>query len=236
MRQFSIQIKNNKVWFSDSDLKHLQVLRIKPNQKIKCIDQYNNLVTVEILHLKPIKTRIINIISNSSFNYPYDITCFLGIIKKHNFELAVQKLNELNIKKIVPVYFNYSQKNYTLNFERLEKIISESKKQCNRKSDLIITNPIVFNDLINELGNYENNFLAYEKQKYSEWDKIKQDTNRSLNKISFIVGPEGGFSEKEIIELQKKCLSLKLTNTILKSETAVIYLASILIERFFCEK
>ncbi|MDE5545387.1 MAG: hypothetical protein K2I76_02145, partial [Malacoplasma sp.] len=69
MRQFSIQIKNNKVWFSDSDLKHLQVLRIKPNQKIKCIDQYNNLVTVEILHLKPIKTRIINIISNSSFNY-----------------------------------------------------------------------------------------------------------------------------------------------------------------------
>ncbi|MDE5545142.1 MAG: RNA methyltransferase, partial [Malacoplasma sp.] len=169
-------------------------------------------------------------------NYPYDITCFLGIIKKHNFELAVQKLNELNIKKIVPVYFNYSQKNYTLNFERLEKIISESKKQCNRKSDLIITNPIVFNDLINELGNYENNFLAYEKQKYSEWDKIKQDTNRSLNKISFIVGPEGGFSEKEIIELQKKCLSLKLTNTILKSETAVIYLASILIERFFCEK
>ncbi|MDE5841834.1 MAG: 16S rRNA (uracil(1498)-N(3))-methyltransferase [Malacoplasma sp.] len=236
MRQFSIQIKNNKVWFSDSDLKHLQVLRIKPNQKIKCIDQYNNLVTVEILHLNPIKTRIINIISNSSFNYPYDITCFLGIIKKHNFELAVQKLNELNIKKIVPVYFNYSQKNYTLNFERLEKIISESKKQCNRKSDLIITNPIVFNDLINELGNYENNFLAYEKQKYSEWDKIKQDTNRSLNKISFIVGPEGGFSEKEIIELQKKCLSLKLTNTILKSETAVIYLASILIERFFCEK
>ncbi|MDE7088164.1 MAG: hypothetical protein K2O19_01360, partial [Malacoplasma sp.] len=75
MRQFSVLIKNNKVWFSDSDLKHLQVLRIKLNEKIKCIDQYNNLVTVEILNLNPIKTRIINVISNSSFNYPYDITC-----------------------------------------------------------------------------------------------------------------------------------------------------------------
>ncbi|MDE7075031.1 MAG: 16S rRNA (uracil(1498)-N(3))-methyltransferase, partial [Malacoplasma sp.] len=48
--------------------------------------------------------------------------------------------------------------------------------------------------------------------------------------------PEGGFSEKETLELPRKCSFLKLTNTILKSETAAIYLASILIERFFCEK
>ncbi|MDE5952871.1 MAG: RNA methyltransferase, partial [Malacoplasma sp.] len=167
----------------------------------------------------------------------YDITCFLGVIKKHNFELAVQKLNELNIKKIVPIYFDYSQKNYTLNFDRLNKIILESKKQCNRQSDLIICKPMIFKDLVIELDNYENNFLAYENQNCSEWDKIKKDKNKnSINKVSFIIGPEGGFSEKEILELQKKCSFLKLTNTILKSETAAIYLASILIERFFCEK
>lgn len=236
MRQFTILIKNGKVWFSDSDLKHLQVLRVKPNQKIQCIDQENNLVTVEILNLNPIKTRIIKIVNNPSFNnISYDITCYLAVIKKHNFELAIQKLNELNIKKVVPVYFDYSQKNYLLNFNRLEKIILESKKQCNRSTNLIISQPIIFDEMIKELKNYKINFLAYEKQNKSEWDKIKLNVN-STNKISFIIGPEGGFSQREILKLQKNCLFLKLTNTILKSETAAIYLASVLIERLFCEK
>lgn len=234
MRKFFIRIKNNKVWFDDNDLKHFKSLRISNEDIIDCVDQNNNLVKVKIKSLDPIKTEVVEIKENKLTNKPYDITCFLGVIKKQNFELAVVKLSELNIKKIVPVYFDYSQRNINLNYQRLDTLIKESQKQCNRVAKLEIEQPIAFNDMVNKLKDFNCNFLAYEHQDLSEWNKIKDNSN--LNNISYIVGPEGGFSSKEINELKNKCIFLKLTNTILKTETASIYLASILIERFFNEK
>ncbi|BAC43952.1 16S rRNA (uracil(1498)-N(3))-methyltransferase [Malacoplasma penetrans] len=234
MRKFFIRIKNNKVWFDDNDLKHFKSLRINNEDIIDCIDQNNSLVKVKIKSLDPIKSEIIEIKENKLSNKPYDITCFLGVIKKQNFELAVVKLSELNIKKIIPVYFDYSQRNINLNYQRLDILIKESQKQCNRIAKLEIDEPITFNDMVNKLNDFNCNFIAYEHQDLSEWNKIKNNSN--LNNISYIVGPEGGFSGKEINELKNKCIFLKLTNTILKTETASIYLASILIERFFNEK
>lgn len=235
MRKFFVKLKNNKAIFNESDLKHLKVLRIKENSEIKCIDQFNNNVLVRIMSLNPFSAKVVNIEKTNNIVEPYPITCFMGIIKKQNFELAVQKLNELNIKKIVPIYFNYSQGNYELNKSRLEKIIFESKKQCNRSIDLIIEDPITFDDLVSQLNNYKYNFLAYEKNTDKKLDYNSLDILKNDN-ISFLIGPEGGFSEKEILFLKSHCIGLKLTNTILKSETASIYLASVLIERFFYEK
>lgn len=234
MRKFFVRVKNNKVWFDENDLKHFQVLRIKENEIIDCIDQENNLIKVLIEKINPIKTKILQIDKNVLTNKPYDITCFLGVIKKQNFELALVKLSELNIKKIVPVYFDFSQRNLNLNYQRLDTLVKESQKQCNRLEKLIVDSPINFNEMVKKLESFDKNFIAYEHQNLSEWNKIKN--NNELKNISYIIGPEGGFSNKEITELKNKCVFLKLTNTILKTETASIYLASILIERFLNEK
>lgn len=236
MRKFFVKIKNNKIIFNDSDFKHLKVLRIGKNSKINCIDQDHNNIVVEVQSLNPFKTKIVSKSKLSNGISPYPITCFLGIIKKQNFELAVQKLNELNIKKIVPVYFNFSQRNYEINKPRLEKIILESKKQCNRFTDLIIEDPISFDELLKRLERYKYNFLAYERECKDTLSNVSNINLSQNDDISFLVGPEGGISEKEILLLKNHCIGLKLTNTILKSETASIYLASVLIERFFYEK
>lgn len=223
MPKFKIlKILNNVIFLSEEDELHIKKsLRKKIGDKLFCFDDLNEYETL-IKSTNKLKLEIVSkhVLSNDVLN----INIFLGVIDKNNFELALRKLNEINCKSITPVFFERSQKNIKLNFERLNKIISESSKQCYRHIDLKINNSINFNELIKEIENNKFNILAY--QDASEnflFHDIKYN-----DKINLIVGSEGGFSKKELEILKKNCSFLKLTNTILKSETAAIYLASIL--------
>ncbi|MCF0217826.1 MAG: 16S rRNA (uracil(1498)-N(3))-methyltransferase [Malacoplasma sp.] len=233
MAKLKVSILKDKVIFNQQDAKHLKALRVKLYSQVVCCDENGQYFLVQIDSLNPITGKVIKRLEDKTCPDPYNITCFLGVIKKQYFELAVNQLSQLNILKIVPVYFEYSQKNYQLDLKRIQKICCESKKQCERKQELIIKAPISFNEMVVQLANYDFNFLAYEKQTQSEWDKV---AFKNQNSISFMIGPEGGISDKEIKVLQNKCIFLKLTNTILKAETAAIYLASTLIERFYNAK
>ncbi len=223
MPKFKIsKILNNEIFLSEEDELHIKKsLRKKIGDKLSCFDDLNEYKTI-IKSTDKLKLEIVSkhALSNDILN----INIFLGVIDKNNFELALRKLNEINCKSITPVFFERSQKNIKLNFERLSKIISESSKQCYRHIDLKINNSINFNELIKEIENNKFNILAYQDASEKNlFDDIKYN-----DKINLIVGPEGGFSERELEILRKNCSFLKLTNTILKSETAAIYLASIL--------
>lgn len=223
MPKFKIsKILNNEIFLSEEDELHIKKsLRKKIGDKLFCFDDLNEYETI-IKSTDKLKLEIVS--KHALSNDVLNINIFLGVIDKNNFELALRKLNEINCKSITPVFFERSQKNIKLNFERLNKIISESSKQCYRHIDLKINNSINFNELIKEIENNKFNILAYQDASEKNlFDDIKYN-----DKINLIVGPEGGFSERELEILKKNCSFLKLTNTILKSETAAIYLASIL--------
>lgn len=232
MRKFFINKKNNnKIVFSFNDNKHLKVLRIKNGDILDCFDDNGNVIEVKITNTNPYEGIYLKTIQENKIK-PYPITCFLGVIKKNNFELAVEKLNELNIEKVIPVFFEFSQNNIHLNFERLKTIIDASCKQSNRFIKMELEQPIAFDQMINKLKDYQKIFLANEKE--NDKFSLKDINNLNLeSKISFIVGPEGGFSKKELDVLLEKCESIRLTKTILRTETAAIYLACNLIERFY---
>ena len=46
----------------------------------------------------------------------------------------IASLNELGVDKITFVYSDFSQKNFKINFEKLEKILINSSSQCGRSS------------------------------------------------------------------------------------------------------
>lgn len=229
MRKFFINKKDNKIIFSLNDQKHLRVIRTRIGKQLSCYDQNGNELLVKIINDNPYEGISVSE-KKKNLIEPYNITCFMGIIKKNNFELVVEKMNELNIKKIIPVYFERSQSNISINYERINKIIFESCKQANRFKGIEICESISFEQLIEELKKYDISFFAYENSKNNI-----HFSNDDINKknISFIIGPEGGFSKKEFEVLNDFCNTIKLTNTILKSETAAIFLASCLIERYF---
>ncbi|AJC89765.1 16S rRNA (uracil(1498)-N(3))-methyltransferase [Campylobacter lari] len=137
----------------------------------------------------------------------------LAVIDPKIIEKTLPFLNELGVAKLSFVYMDYSQKNFKLDFKRMEKILIESSQQCGRASLMELES---FDDFKKFQQVYENIVLI---------DFEGEDlTSFEPNKHVFLIGAEGGFSQKEREESVKKA---KLqADFILKAQTALIGVAS----------
>lgn len=147
-----------------------------------------------------------------------NITLYLSLIKKDNFELVAQKVTELGITSIVPILSGRSEKK-NLSFERLEKILIEASEQCGR-GDVPKINPIVdLETALDELPSSAFSILL---------NMEGLPLNASLDKfrgkdVALFIGPEGGWSEEDMVLFQgKNIASYSLGKTVLRAETAAI--------------
>jgi len=143
-------------------------------------------------------------------------------IKSNYQNFMIQKATELGVTKFLPVIFDRTVVR-KINTERLKKIVIEASEQSNRLNV----------PLIEESQNLKN-FL-----KSNSMDLIFTDLNSNNKKIDssklsnkptcIIVGPEGDFSEAEREEILnfEGVQALKISENILRSETAVISTISI---------
>ena len=137
------------------------------------------------------------------------------------FEWFVEKATELGISQITPLICEYSEKK-KINTERLERILISSLKQSNQ----------FFKPEINSINTFENFILNNEDQLLMANLKTSNKLSKKIftkPNICLMIGPEGGFSKKEI-ELAKKqdIKEVTLGNSRLRSETAAIYGMSII--------
>jgi len=124
-------------------------------------------------------------------------------------------LNEIGIDKISFVYSDFSQKNFKINLEKLEKILISSSTQCGRSS-LIQTD--FFRNLSEFIKHYPNSYFLDFSTNSIESNKEDIQT--------LIIGPEGGFSNKEReLFVENRVVGLN-SALILKSETAIIAASS----------
>ena len=143
-------------------------------------------------------------------------------IKSNYFNFMIQKATELGVTKFLPVIFERTIVR-KINKERLEKVIIEAAEQSNRITVPSIEDP-------QKLKSFLNNDI----------DLIFTDLNTANTKIDLtkltnkptcvIIGPEGDFSEQEREEILKfnGVQSVKISENILRSETAVISALSII--------
>ncbi len=143
-------------------------------------------------------------------------------IKSNYFNFMIQKATELGVTKFLPIIFERTIVR-KVNKERLEKVIIEAAEQSNRITVPSIEDP---QKLISFLNN--------------DMDLIFTDLNTANTKIDIkklttkptcvIIGPEGDFSEQERGEILKfnGVQSVKISENILRSETAVISALSII--------
>ena len=143
-------------------------------------------------------------------------------IKSNYFNFMIQKATELGVTKFLPIIFERTVVR-KINKERLEKVIIEAAEQSNRITVPSIEDP-------QKLKSFLNNDI----------DLIFTDLNTTNTKIDIkklttkptcvIVGPEGDFSEEEREEILKfnGVQPIKINENILRSETAVISVLSII--------
>lgn len=137
-----------------------------------------------------------------------------SVIDPKIIEKTLPMLNELGVSKITFFYAEFSQKNHKLDFERMKRILINSSQQCGRSKWMEIE---ILPTLQSYLEHYSTSYvLDFSETKLKEHESVE----------SILIGPEGGFSQKERILLQNQPTVGLTCKTILRSETAVIAVAS----------
>ncbi|MFQ8706849.1 MAG: RsmE family RNA methyltransferase [Thomasclavelia sp.] len=223
----------NTFIFSADDLHHLKtVMRSKKGDKIVCIDINGQMYLCKI---DDIDQGIISIIEKTDENNELDVevTLIYALPKGDKFELVLQKATELGVTRIVPLLtrrcvVKSDKKKFAKKLIRYEKILKEAAQQSRRNKIPEIINVIELNELEEYLGRY--NLVAYEEiSKAGKHKALKQflDKLETDDKISVIVGSEGGFDQDEIEIMESMGVTpCSLGKRILRSETAPLYLLS----------
>lgn len=136
------------------------------------------------------------------------------VVDTNSVEKVLPMLNELGVKKISFIYCDRSQKNFKPDFNRFNRIVQSSCSQCGR------TDMIEFE----LLKNIEEFIKLYPDAVVFDFCDEVLDSSASIGTV--LVGSEGGFSQNEKRVLESQKVFRLDTPMVLRSETAVVALAS----------
>ncbi len=229
MQRYFVKEKHNDNFIlQESDIHHIKkVMRCKNDDKIEVVYEKK----VYLCNIDDIETLSLSIIDSYEEDRESNInlTIAVALVQEQKFDLILQKLTELGVSTIIPLKTERSivkidstkeQKKKT----RWESICKEASEQSHRISIPEIKPIMTMKELINNKKQLNLICSLNEKTKPLE-DYLKND----IEDILFVIGPEGGFTNKEeeyLIENGFECTTLG--KRVLRVETATIYVASII--------
>ncbi len=175
------------------------------------------------------------------------ITCAYSIPKGQRHEIMIEKLTEIGISEFLPVKFHnsieYRFTSETNKFKRLQKIILSAVCQSFNPVLPVLHNVIDFVEFLKISKNYEyklfgspsSNITFFQVPSVISGCQIAiKNASEKLEwidkKILYVVGPEGGFTKEEEETMKKNdFIAIKLTSTVLRTETAAILLGGMIV-------
>lgn len=149
-----------------------------------------------------------------------ELHLFQSIIKKDNFEFVVEKCTEIGTNAFHPILSDRSEKK-NLNIERLKKIAEEASEQSGRGIIPKIFEP---ETLENSIKDFDGEIFALDFEK----DSIKNII--FSRKVGVLIGPEGGWSDKERDFFREKGIkTISLGLPVLRAETASIVASTLIL-------
>jgi 16S rRNA (uracil1498-N3)-methyltransferase len=154
----------------------------------------------------------------------YSVNLASALIKRDRFELMLEKATELGVNEIQPLMLERCVKK-TMNFERSQKIVISSAKQCCRSRFPMLHEPI---DMKKLLKNSDGQFISGLMGADKSLSELELDKN-----VTVIIGPEGDFTENEIGQMKNAgVLFFNLGGRRLRAETAALNSLAVLNELF----
>lgn len=227
---------DNKFTLTGGDYNHIKnVLRLKVGDKILISENdINNLCEISSLT----ETEVVCTVLEENYldtSLPIEIYLFQGLPKSDKLELIIQKAVELGVSKIVPVEMQFSvakieEKKKESKTARFQAIAESSAKQCKRAFVPEVLPPLSFKNALELAKNLDLLIVPYECALGMEQTKLALSKIKSGFKVGVMIGPEGGFSEKEIelVKNENNAEIISLGKRILRTETASITALSML--------
>lgn len=199
---------------TDDEFTHLKALRLNISSKVEAINGNGLKAEIEIFEMT--KKKASAKVNSMSFIEPVQkrISLALGILdSRDRFEFALEKAIELGIYSFFPLACDNSQRKI-FSKERLNAKAIAALKQCKRSYLPIISSPLSIDELLRT--NKDSTFYFADMES-------KEKLNIVEDNLIILIGPEGGFSEREI-QLMKdsKVKGFTLGETRLRAETAAI--------------
>ena len=126
------------------------------------------------------------------------------------FEWFLEKATELGVWEITPVITRFTERK-KLNYDRLEKIIISAVKQSKRAYKPVLHPAMKFDEVVRTAANL---FAGM-----CEASGPENEAFRKHKYASVLIGPEGGFSNDELLKL-KEFPAVSLGEHRLRTETA----------------
>lgn len=222
------------LYIRNSEAHHIKdVLRYKEGDNLSLFDGEGGLYRGEVVEIKgkEIKVKILD--REKKKKKPPFFHLVQAIPKKGKMDLIVEKVAELGIDEITPVITErtvarLSEEKEKKLKERWNKIALAAVKQSKRFFVPTIKEIKTFSQALDELRGDSLLLIPHlgEKNlmlKQLDWAKYRK------NDIFMFIGPEGDFTPEEITLAKRKgAISVSLGEAVLRSETAAIYLLSVL--------
>jgi 16S rRNA (uracil1498-N3)-methyltransferase len=210
---------------SDATAKHVvQVLRMKTGEPLHLTNGQGYRFTAVILSADKRSCQVL--VQNQELLPPpaRKISIGIGLVKNTSrLEWFVEKATELGITEIRPLISGRTNREH-FRFDRIQQICVAAMLQSRQCWLPVLHQPAAVTDVISATT-YDHQFIAH----CLEQDKQVLPPLPENTTAQVLIGPEGDFTEQEIeLALQKGYKAVTLGNTRLRTETAGIAAATLL--------
>lgn len=237
MSRFFVEPENigekNIIIDNREDLHHMmKVLRLSAGDEIEVSDSVEWEYTAELLYLDSDSAEA-RIIDKQRFTTEPEVqvTLFQGIPKQGKMETIVQKCVELGVHAVIPVFMDRTvvvdKGNFGKKVQRWQKVSDEAVKQCKRGLIPQVFDPMKMPEVLTTFGVFDLVLFPYENEDGTTIKDVLREVRESSEwlegrkRIAVIIGPEGGFSDKEAADIVAAGgRSVSLGKTTLRTETA----------------
>src|SRR5690625_2248021 len=225
---------HGRIQLIGNDARHIRVvMRNKIGEKVICIrtDGMVALCTITEITKESVTLQFVRWI-DSNKELPIYVTIAQALPKGNKIDFILQKGTEFGAGQFT--FFEsdrsivkWDQQKSKQKLARFHKIVKEASEQCHRNVIPKINEPTSLVKLLEQKHEYDIMLFAYEAESqtkdYNSFAvQLKKITNNS--KVMIFIGPEGGFSEKEVQLLQDYNISpIRLGPRILRTESASLY-------------
>ena len=237
MYRFFIEPENiidDGVTISGDDAHHIiRSLRLKTSDKIIVCDSQGTDYIVELMTFSSSEIFGKIIQREKSKGEPaINVTLLQGIPKSDKMDLIVQKSTELGVAQIIPIetkrtVVKLNQEKSKRRLTRWQRIASEAAKQSDRGKIPTLGPVLSWLDVLEYLKEEVIDLILLpweEEQEFSIKKVLRSyitEKEKKPEKIVYLIGPEGGFSNDEVDQLiQIGALPVTLGPRILRTETA----------------
>lgn len=219
---------NNSIIINDAEnYRHIaKALRARVGEKLLLIDENRIQYETKISQIN--SNEIVCEIENSYFSHrdlDFDLYLAQSPLRSDAQLTIMEKATELGVRGVYPVITDncaLAKSVLDKKYEKWQKVMYEASKQCERAVVPTCFEPTSLEKVL-ALDFDKILVLAERSTEISMKDFLAQNSIKKGEKVLVIIGPEGGFSQKEFDFFRDMKLPLiSLGDLILKAETAVI--------------